>query len=451
MVPLADTVRPVAAAAPAAAPGVTGSGPLLSRTKSRYSSIAALPTGKTGQAPGNSARPLCATLYEPEYQSDIVEHMHTMEKQTVATVELMDLQPELQWFMRPYLVDFLIEIHQSFRLRPETLYLTMNMVDRYVSKRIVYKRHYQLVGCAALLIAAKFEDAKDSVPTVQELSQMCCNAYDTSAFTQMEGHVLFTLDWRLGHPAAETWLRYEHANTPPSNPSTYSVARFLLETTLFSRSFIGVLPSMLAAGALLLARHICRDPRTAAHACRTAALMAEQIHTHVLEQLGDISVILVKKYASPHHACASTVALEWFRKRAEMCKTGGALAHPYRQEMYSSDEDGDSEQSNSSVSSLFSTPSRSATRDDDDEDSLPMTPLSLNIGHDNTLPAPPAPRFPSGPSAALSAKRASHGDLEQKQMHAQWVSINQLKPVAKPLARPSRYDMDVDMPPSERV
>jgi hypothetical protein len=65
---------------------------------------------------------------------------------TAASVELIDLQPELQWYMRPYLVDFLIEIHQQHALRSETLYLAMNIVDRYVSKRIVFKKHYQLVG-----------------------------------------------------------------------------------------------------------------------------------------------------------------------------------------------------------------------------------------------------------------------------------------------------------------
>lgn len=87
--------------------------------------------------------------------------------------------------MRPYLIDFLVEIHSQYRLRPETLYLAVNIADRYTSKRIVYKRHYQLVGCAALWIAAKFEDAKDRVPTVQDLCAMTCNAYDASAFIQV--------------------------------------------------------------------------------------------------------------------------------------------------------------------------------------------------------------------------------------------------------------------------
>ena len=63
--------------------------------------------------------------------------------------------------MRPYLVDFLIEAHAAFQLLPETLFLAVNLLDRYCSKRVVYKRHYQLVGCAALLIAAKYGDRKE--------------------------------------------------------------------------------------------------------------------------------------------------------------------------------------------------------------------------------------------------------------------------------------------------
>lgn len=70
--------------------------------------------------------------------SRFLSHLLPQSK-TTASVDLIDQQPELQWYMRPYLVDFLIEIHQQHRLRPETLYLALNIVDRYVSKRIVFK------------------------------------------------------------------------------------------------------------------------------------------------------------------------------------------------------------------------------------------------------------------------------------------------------------------------
>ena len=179
----------------------------------------------------------------------------------------MDMQPELQWFMRPYLIDFLIEVHTQFRLRPEVLYLTMNIVDRYVSKRVVYKKHYQLVGCAALWIAAKFEDGKDKVPLVRELAEMCCKAYDESAFIQMEGHVLSTIGWTIGAPTAEAWLRVQANSIFSEDAKIQHMARFVMEITLFHREFIGLHSELIAAGALMLARYICGRPQRVSHLC----------------------------------------------------------------------------------------------------------------------------------------------------------------------------------------
>lgn len=179
----------------------------------------------------------------------------------------MDMQPELEWCMRSYLIDFIIEVHQQFRLRPEVLYLAMNIVDRYISKRVVYKKHYQLVGCAALWIAAKFEDAKDKVPLVHELSEMCCRAYDESAFIQMEGHVLSTIGWVLGHPSAEAWLRVFSTGIRYEDQKIANMARFLMEVTLFHREFIGIRSSIIAAGALMLARFICGKPYKVSYLC----------------------------------------------------------------------------------------------------------------------------------------------------------------------------------------
>ncbi|WFD33869.1 hypothetical protein MCUN1_000692 [Malassezia cuniculi] len=384
-------------------------------------------------------------LFETEYQEDTLEHMRHMEKQTMPTVELMDVQPELHWFMRPYLVDFLIEIHQTFRLRPETLYLTMNIVDRYVSKRIVYKRHYQLVGCAALLTAAKFEDSKDRVPTVQELSQMCCNAYDASAFTQMEGHVLSTIDWSIGHPTAEAWLRYEYATAPPANLITHSVARFLLEITLFHRDFVSTLPSALAAGAMMLARYMCQDPNPAnptPHA--RASSTAHHIHTFVAEHINDISLILIKKYSHNCFGNASSFVLDWFRKQAEMSRADHMCNARVRQDVFSSDDEGESVRSNSPALSIFSTPSRSITRDEDEDDSLPVTPLSLNINMngDSSTGSVSRPPLPSG----LSAKRTSQAypyEVNKPSVVSLW-GTNHLKPVAKHPKVP-QSDMDVEM------
>jgi hypothetical protein len=68
---------------------------------------------------------------------------------------------------------------------------------------VVYKRYYQLVGCAALLIAAKYGSKKEKVTTVKELKSMCCSLFDDDMFLQMEWHVLSALGWPIGHPTVD--------------------------------------------------------------------------------------------------------------------------------------------------------------------------------------------------------------------------------------------------------
>lgn len=223
--------------------------------------------------------------------------------------------------MRPFLIDFIIEVHTQFRLRPEVLYLAVNIVDRYVSRRVVYKKHYQLVGCAALWIAAKFEDSKEVVPLVREFYEMCCSAYEQSAFIQMEGHILTTIAWNINHPTSEGWLRsfLTFADSSQNeHPLVQSTSRFLMEITLFHREFVGVRPSVLAWGSLLLARNICGQRRppcpdfmTRANesaALRVAAALDIVLHEH----RDEISDIVTRKYSIEHFQRCSSYVHEFY-------------------------------------------------------------------------------------------------------------------------------------------
>ncbi|TKA64817.1 hypothetical protein B0A49_11450, partial [Cryomyces minteri] len=162
-----------------------------------------------------------------EYEEDILDHMENMETETMPDVNSIDIQTEIQWFMRPYLLDFLIEAHHAFQLLPETLFLAVNLLDRYCSRRVVYKRHYQLVGCAALLIAAKYGDRKERVPTIGELRSMCCALYDHDMFTQMEWHVLQTLNWIIGHPTVDNFLQIALAELPEDDPEVEHMSLYI--------------------------------------------------------------------------------------------------------------------------------------------------------------------------------------------------------------------------------
>jgi cyclin B len=70
----------------------------------------------------------------------------------------MGNQPAITYKMRAMLTEWLIESHQRFHLMPETLYLTIYIVDRYLSLQPVPRAELQLVGMAAMLIACKYEE-----------------------------------------------------------------------------------------------------------------------------------------------------------------------------------------------------------------------------------------------------------------------------------------------------
>ena len=76
----------------------------------------------------------------------------------------------------------------------------------------------------------------------------------------MEGHVLSTVGWCLGHPTAEAWLRIacaEGPTLPMEDQRTQHVARFIMEITLFHRAFVSIKPSDIALACLKLARCMC--------------------------------------------------------------------------------------------------------------------------------------------------------------------------------------------------
>ena len=67
--------------------------------------------------------------------------------------------------------------------------------------------HHKLIGCVALLVAAKYEDLKENQPCTPDLKHYCYSIYNMSVFNHVECHILHTLNWGLGHPTCEAWFQ----------------------------------------------------------------------------------------------------------------------------------------------------------------------------------------------------------------------------------------------------
>ncbi|KAL5225728.1 hypothetical protein ABZP36_012367 [Zizania latifolia] len=146
------------------------------------------------------------------------------------------LQRDITKGMRGILIDWLVEVSEEYKLVPDTLYLTINLIDRFLSQHYIERQKLQLLGITSMLIASKYEEI--CAPRVEEFCFITDNTYTKAEVLKMEGLVLNDLGFHLSAPSIT--LGY--------------LANYLSELTLIDYSFLKFLPSVVAASAVFLAR-----------------------------------------------------------------------------------------------------------------------------------------------------------------------------------------------------
>lgn len=97
----------------------------------------------------------------------------------------MQNQTELDQDMRAVLVDWIIEIHYKFGMSTETLFLTVNLIDRYLEINLgVISQDLQVIGAACLLIASKYEEI--FLPSLSDLVELSDFSFTTEQIIQTE-------------------------------------------------------------------------------------------------------------------------------------------------------------------------------------------------------------------------------------------------------------------------
>ncbi|EEQ38100.1 Cyclin, N-terminal domain family protein [Clavispora lusitaniae] len=188
-----------------------------------------------------------------EYAPEIFNYLHELEHRLSPSPNYMDNQDELRWEMRGVLIDWVVQVHQRFNLLPETLFLTVNYIDRFLSRRRVSLSRFQLVGAVALFIAAKYEEI--NCPTVQEVAYMADNAYNIDDFLKAERFMIDVLEFDMGWPGPMSFLR-RTSKADDYDYETRTLAKYFLEITIMDSRFVASQPSWLAAGAHYLSRKI---------------------------------------------------------------------------------------------------------------------------------------------------------------------------------------------------
>ncbi|KAL5764476.1 hypothetical protein ACOSQ2_017070 [Xanthoceras sorbifolium] len=255
-----------------------------------------------------------------EYVDDIY-NFYKLSEHEGQVEDYMDAQPDINAKMRSILVDWLTEVHRKFQLMPETLFLTINIVDRFLSKQVVPRRELQLVGISSMVIACKYEEIW--APEVNDFVFISDNAYAREQVLIMEKSILGKLEWYLTVPTLYVFLvRYVKA----SITSDKEVLINQMENMVFFLAELGLMqypttalysPSIIAASAVYAARCTLQESPIWTDTLKHYTGYSE-------DQLRDCAKLLVKY----HSAAAESKLKAVYRKFSSPDRSGVALLTP---------------------------------------------------------------------------------------------------------------------------
>lgn len=155
--------------------------------------------------------------------------------------------------MRGILIDWLIEVHLKFKLVPETLYLTVNLIDRYLEIEEVKREKLQLVGVTAMLIACKYEEIYP--PEVKDFVYITDNAYSKQEIMDMEYTMLKKFEFNVTIISSYRFLE-RITKLSNDNENVFYLAQYMMELSLVEYRMIKYKPSEIASAAIYLAHKI---------------------------------------------------------------------------------------------------------------------------------------------------------------------------------------------------
>eukprot|EP01130_Rhizamoeba_saxonica_P015789 TRINITY_DN7139_c0_g1_i1.p1 TRINITY_DN7139_c0_g1~~TRINITY_DN7139_c0_g1_i1.p1 ORF type:complete len:384 (+),score=63.41 TRINITY_DN7139_c0_g1_i1:1418-2569(+) len=186
-----------------------------------------------------------------EYVNEIYEFLREKEFKDRIDTNLMKRQTDVTPKMRAILVDWLIEVHRVYKLIPETLYLSVNLVDKFLSVQNCAKDKLQLVGITAMLLASKFEEIW--APECQDFVYISDSAYTKENILEMEQIFVNAIGFNLTTPYPLHFLR-RFSKAAGSNYKVHTLCKFLIELTLIDVKMLKYLPSEIAAASVYIAR-----------------------------------------------------------------------------------------------------------------------------------------------------------------------------------------------------
>ncbi|MDC6272039.1 cyclin, partial [Acetobacter pasteurianus] len=261
-------------------------------------------------------------LMASEYVNDIFTYFYELETRMLPDPNYIQTQKNLKPKMRSILVDWVVEMHLKFRLLPESLFLAINIMDRFMSLENVELDKLQLLATGSLFIAAKYEEVFS--PLVKNYAYFTDGSYTEEEILQAEKYILTTLNFDLNYPNPMNFLR-RISKADDYDVQSRTLGKYLLEITIVDHRFIGMKPSLCSALAMYLARLILKKipvwngnliHYSGGYRINDMKHCIELLYQYLLQPIEHEEFF--KKYAMRKFMKASTLCQSWAKKfRAE--------------------------------------------------------------------------------------------------------------------------------------
>ncbi|KAJ6336673.1 hypothetical protein OIU76_006533 [Salix suchowensis] len=245
-----------------------------------------------------------------EYIDDLYNFYKKAEISGCPPPNYMAQQFDINERMRGILIDWLIEVHYKFELMEETLYLTVNLIDRFLAVQPVARKKLQLVGVTAMLLACKYEEV--SVPVVEDLILISDKAYSRKEVLDMEKLMVKTLQFNLSVPTPYVFMR-RFLKASQCDTKLELLSFFIVELCLVEYDMLKYPPSLLAAAAMYTAQ--CTISGT-----KQWSKTNEFYTSYSEEQLGECSRLMVN-----FHRNSGTGKLTGVHRKYSTSKFGYAV------------------------------------------------------------------------------------------------------------------------------
>ena len=178
-----------------------------------------------------------------EYLLEVYHNLLNEEKELKNLFGYMENQPDINEKMRAMLIDWIIDVHFKFKLKSDTLFLTVWLIDRYLSEKQMKRGRLQLLGVTSMLISCKYEEIYS--PEVFDFVYITENSYEKKDIINLELEMLKMLEFNVTIPTSNNF--YEIISSLLNfNTQEFYLGKYLLELFLLDYRSLKYKPSEIA-------------------------------------------------------------------------------------------------------------------------------------------------------------------------------------------------------------